>query len=69
MLDQIDGVTEAMGQADVECFNNDVVHRQAWQQLRVLATEALSAFGWGETDVVPFVEIQPGIWHRPLSGS
>jgi hypothetical protein len=68
LLDRIDAAMQAMVPADFECFNNDVVQRPAWQQLRGLAAEALTQFGWATTEVQPSVEIQPGIWHRPLAG-
>lgn len=66
LLDTIDGVMRAMQKPDYECFTSAVLHRPVWQQLRELATEALSVFGWPAT-VEPFVEVQPGVWRRPNS--
>jgi hypothetical protein len=68
LLDRIDAIMRGMGQADCECFNNAVVGRPVWRQLRRLAAEALRAFGWEGATVRPFVEVQPGIWQRPSSG-
>ena len=67
LLDRIDATMRAMEQADFECFNNEVVRRPAWQQLRDLASESLRVFGWESVVVRPCVEVQPGVWHRPLS--
>jgi hypothetical protein len=65
LLDRIDATMRGMEQPDFECFNNDVVRRPVWHQLRELAAEALRAFGWEQLVVRPFVEVQPGVWHRP----
>jgi hypothetical protein len=65
LLDRIDAAMRGMQQPDFECFNNEVVRRPIWQQLRELATEALRAFGWERVVVRPFVEVQPGVWHKP----
>jgi hypothetical protein len=67
LLDRIDATMREMQQPDFECFNNEVVRRPVWHQLRQLAAEALRAFGWESAVVQPFVEVQPGVWHRPLS--
>src|SRR5688500_279538 len=69
LLDRIDAAIEAMEPADFECFNDEIVERPAWQQLRELAADALAAFGWAGTEARPPAEIRPGIWHRPSSGS
>ncbi len=65
LLDQIDAVMRGMQQPDFECFKNEVLWRPVWQQLRGLAAEALRAFEWEQVVVRPFVEVQPGVWHRP----
>jgi hypothetical protein len=67
LLDLIDGTMRAMERADFECFNNEVVRRPVWEQLRELAADALREFGWENAVVHPFVEVQPGVWHRPPS--
>jgi hypothetical protein len=67
LLDRIDATMRAMQQPDFECFNNEVVRRPVWQDLRERAAEALRAFGWERARVQPSVEVQPGVWHRPLS--
>jgi hypothetical protein len=67
LLDRIDATMRAMEQADFECFNSEVVRRPLWQELRELAADALRAFGWESVVVRPFVEVQPGVWHRPPS--
>ncbi len=55
-----------MQQPDFECFNNEVVQRPVWWELRELAAEGLRAFGWERVAVRPFEEMQPGVWYRPL---
>src|SRR5262249_49780651 len=41
LLNRIDATMRTMEQADFECFNNEVLRRPVWQQLRELAAEAL----------------------------
>jgi len=67
-LDRIDAAMRGMQQPDFECFNNEVVRRPVWQELRELAAEALRTFGWDRLTVRPFEEVQPAVWHRPLAG-
>lgn len=55
LLEQIDKVICGMQQPDFECFNNEVLRRPVWQQLRELAAESLKAFGWEPVIVRPFV--------------
>ena len=65
LLDAIEADIRVMRGPDLECGNNEVVRRPAWQRLRGLAAEALRAFGWGSAAVLPFVEVEPGVWRRP----
>ena len=65
LLNQIESVLRSKQPPDYECFNPAVLHRPVWQELRVLAAEALRAFGWEHAVVQPFTEVQPGVWHRP----
>jgi hypothetical protein len=65
LLDLIDARFEEMEPADYTCFGNTVVERPAWAGIRALANDALRAFGWEETRVAPFEEVQPGVWQRP----
>jgi hypothetical protein len=67
LIDLIDATMKGMKQPDFECLNNEVVRRPVWQRLRELAAEALRAFGWGNVRVRPFMEVEPGVWKRPLS--
>jgi hypothetical protein len=67
LLDRIDGVMDGMQPPDFECFNDEVVRRPVWQELRELAAEAQRAFGWERVVVRPSAEVQPGVWHRPLA--
>jgi hypothetical protein len=65
LLDRIDATMRRMEPADFECYNNEVLRRPIWQELRELAAQALRAFGWEAEAVQPFVEVQPGFWQRP----
>jgi hypothetical protein len=65
LLGALDSVIRSMQGPDIDCSNNEVLRRPAWQRLRELAAQALRAFGWEGTAVEPFVEIKPGVWHRP----
>ena len=65
LLERIDTGVRGMKQPDFECYNNEVVRRPVWQELRELAAEGLRNFGWERVIVRPFVEIQPGVWHKP----
>jgi hypothetical protein len=68
-LDEIDGVMLSMEKPDFECFNNKVLRRPAWTRLRELAADALRQFGWEDTAVEPFVEVEPAVWRRAPCGS
>ena len=68
LLGRIETAIRSMQAPDVECGNEDVLRRPAWQELRQMADEALWAFGWQGVPPPPSVEIQPGVWHRPLAG-
>jgi len=66
-LDEMDRVIGTMVRADFECWNNEVVRRPIWQEVRELAAGALAAFGWSDVIVKPSVEIRPGLWIGPTS--
>lgn len=67
LLDTIDATLETLQPDDYECFNNEVVRRQVWQQLRDLAMSALRAFGWEKAKLLPATEIEPGVWIGPTT--
>jgi hypothetical protein len=67
LLDRIDAALRSRQPADDECFNPDAIRRPVWPQLRELAAEALRSFGWECVVVQPYVEVRPGVWHRPLA--
>jgi hypothetical protein len=67
LLDRIEEKLRSQQPQDYECFNPDVLRRPVWQELRVLAAEALWAFGWEREKVSPFVEVEPGVWQRTPS--
>lgn len=64
-LKRVASAMESLKKADCVCFDNAVLDRPAWQIIRELAAGALSSLGWSQTEVPPFVEIKPGVWHRP----
>jgi hypothetical protein len=65
MIVEMDAIIGAMDEADRECWNDEVVQRPVWESLRTKAKEALRMFGSEGQAVKPFVEVQPGVWHRP----
>lgn len=65
LLDRIETIMQTMQKPDFECFNNDVVRRPVWQELREVAAESLRTFGWGTAGVSPYMEVEPGVWRRP----
>jgi hypothetical protein len=65
LLDQMVQVIKSMSESDLECFNEEVVKRPAWQQLRELAGTTLRKFGWEDAIVSPLIEVKPGVWRRP----
>lgn len=65
LLNRIDATMRAMEQPDFACFNHEVLQRPVWQHLRELAAETLRVFCWERMTVLPFVEVQPGVWHKP----
>jgi hypothetical protein len=67
LLERIDAVMRGMQRPDFECFNSEVIQRPVWQELRVLAADALSVFGWVGVAIPPLVEVQPGVWQRRLA--
>jgi hypothetical protein len=58
---------QEMQSPNVECFNNEALHRPVRQQLRDLAADALRVFGWDGVAMRPYEEVQPGVWVRPLA--
>jgi hypothetical protein len=66
-LNRIDAEVQAMQPQDLECFDNEVIRRPAWEVLRPLAGSALREFGWENAKAQVFVETRPGVWHRPPS--
>jgi hypothetical protein len=45
-LGAIERAVQSMTESDRECFNDEVLGRPAWQELRRLAAEGLRTFGW-----------------------
>ena len=69
LLSRIETALRTMHGPDVECGDDEIVRRAAWQELREMAAEAQRMFGWQDVVVQPSMEIQPGVWHRPLAES
>ena len=65
ILYKIDSAMNEMSEDDYECFNNKVLDRQAWNDLRSLAEQALSEFHWGLKEINEPQEVKPGVWRRP----
>ncbi len=67
LLGRIEGAIRAMSGPDIECGNEAIVRRPAWQELREMAADALRALGWQGVSIQPYVETQPRVWHRSLA--
>jgi hypothetical protein len=67
LLDRVDALLATMQGPDFVCFDNNVVRRPVWGELRALAVEALQAFGCEGLTVQPFVEVAPGVFRRSPS--
>ena len=67
LLSKINTALREMWGPDVECGNNKVVQRPTWQRVRECAAEALRSFGWLGARAQPFMEVEPGVWRRPLA--
>ena len=49
---------------DFECFDNEVLERQSWRQMRHLARAALEQMGWPVEPPPGLSESEPGVWRR-----
>ena len=50
--------------ADFECWNNAVLHRTSWQQVRAAARTVLTAFGWPLEAPPELIEVSKGVFQR-----
>lgn len=64
-IGQIDRAIGAIPEADLQCFDNDVLTRPSWGQVRAAAKDALLAFGWPPGLPSEFTEVAPSVWRRP----
>ncbi len=64
LLEQIDDTIGSLADADCTCFDNTVVNRPKWAELRMLAPQTMDAMGWAEFTLKPYSEIEPGVWQR-----
>ena len=64
-IERLDRAIDVIPESDHECFNNDVLTRPAWDEVRTTAKETLAAFGWPEGLPPDYTETAPGIWRRP----
>lgn len=64
LLKQIDDSIESLDDTDCICFDNTVMNRPKWAQLRSLATRTIDAMGWTGLTLKPYSEIEPGVWQR-----
>ena len=49
---------------DCECFNNSVLDRESWHNVRMIARNALEMLGWPLESPPGFHETEPGVWRR-----
>ena len=64
LLSEIHSTIESLSDDDCVCFDNSVLDRPAWSQLRSLATKALTTLGWEENELGAYSETEPGVWRR-----
>lgn len=64
LLNQIDDTIESLADADCTCFDNTVMNRPKWAELRELAAKLIDAMGWNDFTLKPYSEIEQGIWRR-----
>ncbi len=64
-IGRIDEAIDAIPDPDHECFNNDVLTRPAWDEVRDAAKQALAAFGWSDGLPPEYTETAPGVWWWP----
>jgi hypothetical protein len=64
-LDRIEADFRDMPPSDCECRVDEVLHRESWERIRMLATDSLATFGWKIADVRSIVEVSPGVLVRP----
>lgn len=65
ILRKINSAMNDMCEDDYECFNNKVLDRTAWINIRSLAKHALSEFQWEIKEFNEPQEVEPGVWRRP----
>ena len=64
LLAEIDATMDALSRDDFVCFDNSVLDRPVWGQLRQLASETLTAFDWDNHSIDPYTKTEPGVWRR-----
>ncbi|MCH7728114.1 MAG: hypothetical protein IH991_16795 [Planctomycetes bacterium] len=67
LLAGIDSKIESLSDDDCVCFDNTVLDRPLWSQLRKLAAKALAALGWDDHQLDAYTETEPGVWRRSNS--
>jgi len=64
IFQQIDDVIENMDEADYVCFENSVLYREKWDQIRNLAKECLKLLGWELVKNMKYTNVGNGVWQR-----
>jgi hypothetical protein len=63
-IQNLTAALDSVPQADFECWNNAVLHRDSWHQVRAAARTVLSAFGWPLEAPPELIEVSKGVFQR-----
>ena len=53
-----------MPEDDFVCFDNSMLSRPNWNQVRQMSRDILSSFDVSWDEIPKYVEIEPGVWRR-----
>ena len=60
----LDKLAQALSVLPRECFDDDKLDHQKWEEIREIAKETLRSLSWPEEPPPEFKEIRPGVWSR-----
>ncbi len=60
----LDALAQKLAELSQECFDDDMLDHQNWEEIREIAKETLRSLFWPEEAPPEFKEIRPGVWSR-----
>ncbi len=60
----LDGLAQKLSALPDECFDDDKLDDQKWEEIRKIAKKALRSLFWPVKAPPEFKEIRPGVWSR-----